>query len=170
MVEISTHCLVDGKPTQDTMSVALGKASLIDLIQSGALSATIQRTDLVLANGFAKVYDLHPTLKKAGVRWHAATKTWRKPATAAEREALEKLRAAARALKKKRYTTAAQESVPLDHVSHEFFYESMRSRTWIGMTAARARCPNTTALHVLGSGDAVARWNAFHDRGAGMYV
>ena len=148
------------------MSVALGKASLIDLIQSGALSATIQRTDLVLTN----VYEFRLTLKKAGVRWHAATKTWRKPATAAEREALEKLRAAARALKEERYTTAAQESVPLDHASHELLYEAMRSRTWIGMTAARTRCPNTTALHVLGSGDAVARWNAFHDRGAGMYV
>ena len=74
------------------VEIDLRTARLADVLESGVLAVTIQRGEIVMANGAVSLYDVNSILKKAGCAWHCATKTRRVKATADMRAAIAKAR------------------------------------------------------------------------------
>jgi hypothetical protein len=127
--------------------------SLFSLLQSGVLTVSESGGVLVVSNGFGTAYDARASISQAGFRWNKESKKYvMDNATGKQRDAV------------KNINEKAQPKLPTsawgwcDAIKHC----PLEDRCWVGMPPSKPYKLSTQ--HIIGSEEAIRRWNEFHDR------
>ena len=163
--------------------ISTGKPKVLELLQMGVLNASELPGGVVVSitSGFGSTYDFQHSLEAADFRFHRADKSYRKNASDKMLDAVRQVNAsvaahveaAAKARRQKRRRDEEQTFQPIsDGIERalDAYMARKRAVCYVGM-ALPATQPS--AEYLLGSKEAVDRWNYFHDNydfSCGMYV
>ena len=127
--------------------------SFFPLLQSGVLTVSESGGAMVVSNGFGTAHDARASISQAGFRWNNESKKY------VMDNPTEEQRDAVKIINEK-----AQPKLPIsasgwcDAIKHC----PLEDRCWVGMPPSKPYKPSSR--HIIGSEEAIRRWNEFHDR------